>query len=510
MGSDYLEILKHFGTEAEIMKAVVSNNALLYYPLSKLMISECSTYREVETRIGRNAADRLLAECLIVFRRLVKHQKSDIQLSKQTIRIGKDNLDLSEYLSELMKLIYSTGELSPVYSHALAWERKLINGQGFEKFNELKGMVAYSLHGCGCTDQQDKEDLFNESLLVLWKKLQNGEAGLYFQDESTSLEQCRIYNRRYYQHSKVGTFLTGIARNLFMNLTRNASYNASKTCLFDIQEINDPDYIPEEEDNTLLLMFLYYRVFIEPRKLRTLISLLQYDCNLEDKDVRNLLGINNTRIHSCRLRGHFSDWYRENLRKIPQFLDSSHEYFVKREEKKKRLNEKIRMVDRYEKGENRAIDLLMFSEEFSDLKEFMKYHTLFKLVFYFITIGKPSALAGLPEEKVLREHLEAFRKGLFQIPGICTLLLLLYYGSDEPSGTINPILTSLAKELKELDQKNDTADRLVQQLESAKLNNELTFNDEINAANKSLFKELAWQPIFNTMISKHETVRGII
>lgn len=504
MNSVYRKILDHFGTEEEIMNAITTNNTLVYYLLSRLMIAESSTYIEVETRVGRNAADRLLAECLIVFRRQVKYRKSEIRLARNSITVGKSYSDLSEYLKNLLKLVYETSELSPAYLRAVEFGKKLVKGQGFEKFYELKEMVEHTLHGCGCTNHQDKEEVFSESLLVLWKKLQEGEAGIFFPDNSTSPDQCRIYNRKFYQHSKIGTFLAGIARNLFMNLTRNTEYMASRNYTVEIDESREQEPILDEEDNIVLVLFIYYRIFIEPRKLRTTISLLQYDCNLEDKEVQKLTGISNTRIHSSRLRGHFYDWYQQNLANISQFMDASHEYFRKREEKKEKLNEKIITIDFYQKKIIRTIALEMFREEFACMTEFTQFNPVFKQGYYFFSTGKPSALAGLPDEKHLRELMESFKNGLYQIRSIQAILLLLYYGSDEPADSIIRLLKSLRSELKEPDQNTEASSDLAKQLESINLDGESALIRELYTSNKSLYMNLSLQPHFKTLISTHE------
>ncbi|MCU0363713.1 MAG: hypothetical protein MUE32_10175, partial [Bacteroidales bacterium] len=327
----------------------------------------------------------------------------------------------------------------------------LLIREGFEKLLEMKAKVFNTLHDIGCKVKEDKEDIFNESLIIFWNKLTNREIGIYFSGNTDKLDNCRVFNRKYYQNSRLSTYLTGIAKNLFLNKTRTIDFRLMKD---DVTEIEDkPDDFSSfgGDDNQVEIMFLYYRHYIEPRKLRTAISLLQYDCNLEDKEVRMLLGINNARIHSSRQRARFSEWYDENLENFSEILDQASDYFSGRAAKRERLNEKIRTIDLFQRKRINHIDLNIFREEFRTRDEFQRYHKLFRLVYYFTEKGKASGLSGLQDEKLLRGMMDTYKDVVFSLPNYQAILLLLFYGAEETEDKIITLFKELGPELSELE-----------------------------------------------------------
>ena len=258
----------------------------------------------------------------------------------------------------------------------------------------------------------------------------------------------------------------------------------------DPPEITDREnfgQVYDETDNPVLLMFLYYRNFIEQRKLRAVISLLQYDCNLEDKEVRSLIGINNARIHSSRLRSRFYEWYDLNQNKFHELTDEANEYFFQRESKKEILNKKIRTVDLYRRDHIDHIDLSIYKEEFHTIPEFTQYHEVFKYVFYFITTGKISALSGLPDEKLLKDLMGSYKNELFKLPRYQSILLLLFYGTDEAEENIINLLKDLCSELSESEQAID----FTKQLREYGPQNRAELESEMYKANHTLFNNFS-------------------
>jgi hypothetical protein len=248
-------------------------------------------------------------------------------------------------------------------------------------------------------------------------------------------------------------------------------------------------------------MFLYYRNYVEPRKLRTVISLLQYDCNLEDREVRQLIGINNARIHSSRQRSHFMDWYEQNLNNAPAIFDASHDYFLRRENKRSRLNEKIRTIDQFDRNKINHVDLEKFREEFRSNPEFRQHYRIFKHVYYLVSTGKQSGLSGLPDEKSLRAMMDAYKEVMFGLPNYQSVLFLLFYGADEPDETIIGLLKGLHPELAELEQDSDPLKRLLDQLEEHQPANNQDLTNEEYASNCSLFAGLSVKDNFINMVN---------
>jgi len=497
---------KDFNSGDDLMNAIVSNNMIVYYYLSQLIIGCSIDYRNMETKEGKKIADQLLADTLMVFRRQIKFKKIELHIQGEKVQVNKDNHELYDHLASLFVIIVETSNVNPAHEQNREFEMKLTGGQGFGKLYDLKESIMNTLHTFGCKDQQDKEEIFNECLLVFWKKLTLGEIGIYFSGDRNKLDNCRVYNLTFYQNSKLNTFLTGISKNLFLNKTRSSDYQVFRNKSTELTDQDELIPVNRESDSPALILFLFYRNRIEERKLRTIISLLQYDCNLDDKEVRQLIGINNARIHSSRLRTHFSEWYYQNIHRIPELLDAAQDYLVKRESKKEKLNVKIRTIDLYRRDLLNYLDLNIFKEEFHTIPEFKQYYRIFKYVFYFIAVGKPSALSGLPDEKLMRKLMEIYKAELYALPQFRAILLLLYYGSDEPGEIIISLLKNLLQELLQQNPPDESIGELTNQLRENIPVDDSSLINEIYTTNKSLFHRFSAEKNFNKMIYENEPV----
>jgi len=501
MNSVCQRIVNDFGNDNNLSDAILTNNKLIYYYLSQIIMLGSNYYSDIESLNGKTAADQLLIDSLIIFRRQIKYKKIRIQYEKKRI-IVNNRIELSEYLRNLFILLIETGPLNSFYQQSLEFEKKLITGNGFQKIYELKRPVLNTLHECGCKQIDEQEEIFHESLILFWKKLINSELGVYVTGNFKKLDNFRVYNRMFYQNSKLSTFLTGIAKNLFFNKLKKAGYNVYKDNTTEITDRNDEEQVTNETDNSVLLQFLYYRNFVEPRKIRAMISILQYDCNLEDKEVRMLIGINNARIHSSRLRAHFYEWHRQNSNNIQAFLDIANDYFIKRNLKIDTLNKKIRTIDLYQRNIIKTVELNFFREEFRAIPDYTKYHQVFKYVLYFTTMGKFSALSGLPDEKVLRALMQTYKTELFKLPGYQVILLLLFYGSDEPEEVILTLINSLRTELSDPGQ-DGLANDFTHRLGDFDLRDSTGLTNEIYKSNCTLFNSFSNEKSFINLMKEH-------
>jgi hypothetical protein len=445
---------------------------------------------------------------LLAFRRQVKGDKIALRFEGETIFTSRENLELAGHLAKLFAIVVDTSPVNPAYRLSRELEKQLSDGQGFREIYQLKGPVLNALHTFGCRDLDDREEIFHESLIVFWKKVREGEVGIYFSAESLNPEHCRVFSPAFYQNSKLSTYLTGIAKNIFLNKTRASDYQVSRNSIAESIEPDALNQVATEVETPALILFLFFRIMVENRKLRTLISLLQYDCNLEDKEVRQLIGINNARIHSCRLRNRFFEWYSGNICRIPELLDAAHDYLEGRELKKQTLNLKIRAIDMYCRDSQSSLDMSVFKEEFRTVTEFMQLHLLFKYVFYFSSVGKPSALNGLPDEKNLRTLMGIYKEKLFGLPQYRAILFLLYYGSDEPDYALVELMKGLGTELHELASTDGGAKELARQLQENAPENVSLFGDEMYKTNKALLVQLNGENDFLKMICENETVQA--
>jgi hypothetical protein len=501
MKSYYQEILNAFHDDEGIKTAVLSNNTLIYKYLSWIIMQNSTQYRSVSIKEGTKKADELLMDTLVIFRRKLSKNKLELLTHKERIYINNNRTELVEFLLSLFFLIYEISDLNAANIHSGEFEASLKRGRSFQKLFELKTMVFSTLHEAGCKIQQDKEDIFSESLVIFWKKILDGEIGIYFSGKPDNMDHCHAYNRKLYQNSKMSTYLSGIAKNIFLNRTRTAEFRMLKSDAEALQEKSDRDLFTDEGVNQVETMFLYYRNFVEPRKLRTAISLLQYDCNLEDKEVRELIGINNARIHSSRQRAHFSEWYDQNLNNIPAILDASHDYFSRRETRKTRLNEKIRTIDLFGRNKINHVDLGKFREEFRSNLEFNQFHQVFKNAYYLVSTGKPSGLSGLPDEKTLRTMMDDFKTVMFRLPNFQSILFWLFYGAEEPDETIIDLFKGLHPELAELEQDSVVLKRLISQLNEHLPADQAELTDDVYASNSNLFTHLSTENNFINLVN---------
>lgn len=502
------EIIEHFGDPQGISQAINSNNSLIYYYLTKIIVHHSVIYSNTEKKEGTEKTNSILAEALITFRRNIKQGKIILSCDRKTVFVGnssmKNPVELTEYLSNLFELMVETGPMNPWHEQSRSLELNVIKGREFQRFYEFKASVSRTLHGFGCADDEEKEEIFNESLIVFWKKMVDGEIGLFFSGKGKGLDHCRVYNRKFYQASKLNTFLTGIARNLFYNRTRNPAHTMIKNSARDVPDFIDPGTVSSDRDNPVIPLFMFYRGLIETRKVRSLISMLQYECGLDDKEVKALLGLNNTRIHSCRLRTHFHQWYSENTNRMPALLDAAHDYLANRESMREKLNTKIRMVDLFQRNLVKVVDLKIFPEEFRTMTEFSKFHLVFKYVYYFTAAGKPSSLSGLPDETAMRQLLDIFKKELFSLPEYRAILILLFYGSNEPEEIIIGLLKTVSAELSDPEQNPGQAFRLAQNLQDSIPADHTGFTNEVYEANGSLFSSFIAEPTFINTLYKME------
>jgi hypothetical protein len=493
------EILQSFRDNAELESAVLSNNAMIYGVLARIIMKQSTYYRAILLKESQKIADQLLMQTLTIFRRQVKHHKTAIRIHKGRVYAGKNRTELSDLLLNLYSQVFQSSEWNTANKNAREFERTLINGRGFSKLDKLKSFVLNTLHESGCKNPEDKEELFNESLLIFWKKLVDGKIGIYFAGSENKPENAHVYNRDLYQQSKLSTFLTGIAKNLFLNKTRTVDFRAIKYDIADFPEDDEGLLPPEETDSQVVVLFHYYRHYVEPRKLRTAISLLQYDCNLEDREVRQLIGINNARIHSSRQRAHFAEWYGQNLSQAARIADASQDYFAKREDQKARINEKILTIDRFERQRVNHIDLNIYREEFRSHPEFNRFHRVFKQAYYLASTGKPSGFSGLPDESDLRTAMEIFKASIFSLSGYQAMLFLLFYGAEEPDETIVSLFRELHLELAGMEPDSAVMEILVDQLNAHLPADPAELADDIYASNTSLFARLSAEKIFTNL-----------
>jgi DNA-directed RNA polymerase specialized sigma24 family protein len=462
-----------------------------------------TTYEALEKKEGKAIAGQILTDTLIAFRRLLKYKKFDIKLTKGKLYIkNKAQVELSEYLIHLFLLIFNTGKSNPAYTKSREFEKKLMDGQGFTDLYELKEPILKTLYNFGCKQQQDREDIFQESLLKFWEKLINSELGVYFTGDTDRLDNCYVYNCKFYQNSKIHTFLTGICKNLFMNRTRTTDFNLTSTETLELPERGSDDQLNLENESPTFLKFLYYRNFVEQRTLRAVISVLQHDCNLEEKEVCTLIGINNARIHSCRLKNHFYEWYGQN--KNLEIADKANDYFIKREAKKEKLNKKIRTIDLYHRKHVNHIDLETYKEEFRTIPEFTRYNPIFRYVFYFTSVGKFSALTGLPDSGEMKKLMGSFKNELNKLYNYRQILLLLFYGSNEPEEIILTLLKNLYSELAVTDINADS--NFIQQLGENLLQNKEVMVEELYETNHILFTNFSVEENFLNLITRNETL----
>ena len=503
MSTLYTRLLKDFSSGADIMNAIISNNPSVYYYISEIMIVNSNIYRNIETGFGKKSAGQLLLESLIILRRQAKYGKITFTISKDTIFIANIKSEFIHYLDQLLMLNSEISLYKQVHNYSGDFEKNLISGQGFHKVLKLKGIVTSSLYSFGCRNDDDKEEIFNECLVVFWQKLTKNEIGFYLSGKADKPDNYHVYNKKFFQNSKLSTYLTGIAKNIFLNRIRSAKYSEPIADEISSGEITGHEVHPSE--NSLVFMFLFYRAFVEPRKLRSVISILQYDCNLEDKEVRYLIGLNNARIHSCRLRNNFHEWYNKNLDKSHVIYDKATVYLEERQSKTGRLSEKLRIISSFRRSPDLwKVDLGIFREEFRTHEEFRKFHLVFSYLVYLSYTGKPSNLAGLPDENPLRDLMDIYKDGMFALSAYQSLFFLFFYNSDEPENIIIRLLKELYHELSEPDQNAEYVAKLATQLGKNSPADESDLINKIYETNCILFSHFTREKDFLHLIIKNE------
>jgi hypothetical protein len=509
MISDYSKILTEYIDESGIRNAILTNHSAIFYFFTQLLIHNDHKYVEVEAQVGRDAANQLLVDALVALRRQVKHGKADISILRNKVYVGKANTDLTEYLGNLYSLMYETSQYSKTYEHAREFEQNLITGKGFHHVSKLKDSVKNALYSFGCRQEQDHEEIFNESLVVLWQKLTVREIGLFFRGTPDKPANWFIYNKRYFQNSRLSTFLTGISRNLFLNRIRTGRTPDTQLGDLPLAEREHLDTGPDASENSVFTVFLFYRNFIEPRKLRVIVSFLQYDCCLEDSEVRDLLGINNARIHSCRLRSNFHSWYHQNIAYLPVVFDQAAQYLANRTAGIQRMNEKIRFILNFQKSKVRSpVDLSLFKEEFRAPSEFHLYHRIFISVFYLSSAGKASVFAGLQDEKVLRSLMGIYKRMLFTLKNLQVMLFLFNYSAEEPQDSVVKIMNAFCSELQELVRTPEYQSfiPLLTQLTQWNPRGPADLVSELYRANTALFLALSNDKNYTAMLLNHESI----
>lgn len=507
MVKSYQKIIENFNDASEIKEAIISNNEKMYYYLAQFLILS-NIFKKFEKKHGTTNAKKFTSATLIALQRIVKDSNSNLILQRDKLFIvfdgSKTNIELFEYLKKIFFLMPEIGSINSTFNDSKEFEDKLRNGQGIKKLYNLQDIVFSTLSKYGCKIREDKEEIFNEALIVFWKKITNREVGIYFTNKNLKLNYCYVYNRKFYHTSLLSTYIAGIAKNIFLNRTKTVEFEVSKN---KTSEIKDSDYFEDDKNDfndSILLLFMFYRIFIEKRKIRVITSLLQYECQLEDKEVKHILGINNARYHSCRLRSHFNQWYNQNLINVPDLLDEAQDYLSRRELKSNHLNKKIRTINLYQRNLINNIDLNDYSEEFQSETDFSQYYLIFKYIFYFTNNGRASMFAGLPDEEALRKLMKIYKTRLFELYKVQVLTYLLYYGSYEPNDVISSLINKLLGELKELNQKEELNDDLTSQLIKFNSSDIDGLYKEIYNTNCNLFDGLSNEDKFINIINDNE------
>lgn len=487
MKTYYQEILNAFHDDEEIKKAVLSHNALIYKYLTWIMMQNSLPYRSIKLKEGKETADRLLRDCLVIFRRQVNHDYYKILIKKEKIINGNSNSELVDHLVSLFKLMEEISPLNPFHEAAEKYEKEMVEGRGLLALELCRPLVYSALHKAGCTNQEDKEDIFTDARMIFWQKLKNNETGLFLTGQSNDISNCHVYNKSLFQNSKLCTFLAGISINLFLNLTRTSEFRISKKDLSHVPDTVSDDQVSEDNARQLKMLYNYYRNCVEPRKIRTIISMLQYDCDLEEKEVKGLLGINNARFHSSRLRENFVKWQKDPRNRQSAIIDASNEYLTKKESQDKKLNEKLLIIDRFERGQSNHVDLNKFREEFRSHNEFHKYRRLFMISYYLVSQGKASRFTGLLDEMELRMMMGSYKNIILELEHLQALLIFLFYAAEEPEESIIGLLLGLHSELPRLDPKPDFLKKLIDQMNDHVPSDPSQLADELYASNGNLF-----------------------
>lgn len=443
MHSLYTELLQVYPNADGLYEAILSGNEHVYRLLTGYIIQHSKVYKEIVETKGKSGSRMVVSDTLTILRRQVKAGVARLYLNHGKLFLGKTDLLL--HIDRLLLLFRETGPLSEIKPEMGEAELNLINGYGFRTILRLKPGIMRTLANFGCHSQSEREEIFSESLIILWKKLVNNEIGIIQRNSQNHADRYQVYHKRYFQHSNLNTFLTGIVRFLFMNRCRSR-----KRRFTDITDnISEPVNLPDTGSDVEPVAVLYrlYRIFYKPRRLRTLISLLQYDCGLEEGEVCRITGHNNCRIHSYRLRRNFHLWYRTNIGNLHRVTDAAYDYHKKCEAKLRFFNRKIRVLISGKDDPGQDIPMDIFREEFTDNIDFQAYRQEILDILYLVQAGKAGSLKGIPDEAALRRKMSSFRQLLRTLEPHHEVMYLLYYGSDEPPETIVNLLKELAVEL---------------------------------------------------------------
>ncbi len=443
MHSLYTELLQVYQNADGLSEAILSNNEHVYSLLTVYIIHHSEIYKDIVEKKERSGSEMIVSDTLTILRRQVKAGIAPLGVNHGKLLLGKTDLLL--HIDRLLLLLQKTGPLSEIKAEVGRVELNLINGYGFRTILKLKPGIMGALVTFGCHSQSEREEIFSESLIILWKKLIHNEIGIIKESPQGHTDRYQVYNKRYFQHSSLNTFLTGIVRFLFMNRCRIRKRQFTDIA-DNIPEINNlPD--TESDKEPVAVLFRLYRIFYEPRKLRTLISLLQYDCGLEDAEVCRITGLSNGRIHSYRLRRNFRHWYSTNIGNLHRVTDKAYDYHKMCESKLRFLNEKIRVLNDGQDDHLQDVPMDIFREEFTDSINFHAYRQILLDILYLAQAGKASSLKGIPDEAALRQKMSSFRHLLRTLEPHLAVMYLLYYASDEPPDAIVNLLQELAVEL---------------------------------------------------------------
>lgn len=435
-------LLHDFAGKTELEDAIVRNHPTLYIHLAK-GIMDTEVYTDFKREEGRIAAYRMLTETLIVFRRQIKHSKAEITIQGSLISVNKHH-ELKSYLIELFLLMIRVGGISKY----LEIHKK--PDFDFRVVYQLKDKVVNTLFSLRLSSEFNADEVFQDTVITLWEKIHQNEIGLFQKADSFHLDNWYAFNRKFFHYSKLSTFLTGIARNIILQGDRYKKTRKSESIGELEHSLSDPETIAAPDP--ILKMYTYFRVFVEERKLRSVVSILHYDCGLEEKEVCTILGLKNARMHNARLKNNFNTWCASQSSGIPDFFEAGEGYLSECYQKEAMLNAKYRILNSSDYHlPVGSVELSAFSEEFRSTHEFLDSYLILKNILYLLSKGKPSNLAGLPNEEPLRKSLSILKSGILTLEMRDAILYLFFYSSCEPPSVIKMLMNTLKAELSESD-----------------------------------------------------------
>lgn len=429
------EILKNYQiNNGDLDRALIFGDPETYYLIVKSLIRE-KFFQDLLFNENLNAYD-LLTETLIAFRRQLKSGKATIQFQKQLILVNNKQ-EISEYLKRIFTLMAEE-------KADTEFQNKVDENATFIEVYHLKDKVMNTLGTIGLQLKVDPEEVFQESILRLWDKISHNEIRIIKNKLDQPVNDWVVYNRFDYSNSRLSTYLVAIAKNLVYNNYRFQKLRNSES--IEIIENRSAEVETNPDSDPILLCYKYFRVFYEDRKLRSIISILHYDCGLEEKEVCHLLKINNARIHNSRLKSDFNDWYCHFLKNYAKYFLELNHYAREIESKEHKLNQKLMAITQFISRKS-DVDLNIFKEEFRSQEEFRGMGIVFRNVLYLVSLGKASNISGLPEEPLLREKHASLKSSLFNLEKVEVILYLLFYASMEPEYGIQQLLIALKEEM---------------------------------------------------------------